>query len=1340
MRIAFLYCLFFILSLMAFPSRLCAQIFLMDNSPALTCSGTFYDDGGPAGNYGNSQNLTKTFTSLSNQRLRFKFNQFASSTSDLLKIYDGTSANAPIINTLFTSLLATDSIVESTGSSLTFVWTTNASGTAPGWSAGISCFGQAITEYNMRDDSTVTACEGVFYDDGGQNGSYGNDLDYNQTFCSGTAGPFLLQFTFLQLEADDELKIYDGSNTSGTLLASYTRGSVAQPFITPNNCITFRFISNSLSLGNNAGWRAFFTCNNPTLPASASNFNISNGTRTVPCSGNFYDQGGPNQAYSELINPYTQTLRSANGSRLSFDFTSFSLEQGSDFLYIYDGPSRSYPLIGIYSNNSPPDFISTGDAVTFHFQGNGGNQGPSGWRATFTCAGPAFPEFSMGNQTISACTGRWFDPAGPENNTIAEGTTTQTFCAPQGKRLVFNFLPEYINTPTTYIGSPALTNEDSIYVYDGNSTASPLKAIQFGGANRAGFMGFEKIVSSGNCITFRFKKNSANPINWWASFTCEDFPEPELFLGKTGIRYIQAGNFTDDGGPERNYEMDIFNFVGGTTRIRSSIPGARIQASFSEFSTEANRDILQITNGSTVTDYSGNNSPGLVTSTGEELIFNWSTDASDVFSGWKATFSLLHNVPMVGTLNQAAYCQGSQMIFPFTSPTQSANNVFTAQLSDENGSFANPTNIGSAPGVSGGSLAATLPNGLITSGQYRIRILASESALVGLPSLPFGIRPAPAKPDSIFGTENLCAGTTRYAYSIGSVPFATSYNWTIPPDGTLWSGQGTNSIEVSWTTAGQKTISVSSVNSCEASVSESKIITVNAIQPLFASISSPTQTYACQATPVSFSSTVPASPGLTYQWRLNGNNIPGATQPVYIFNNPTANFNVSLQVTAPANSCFSNNTTTSNALSFIYAGITNVAVSIVANTTNICAGQSVVFNSNVTNLGTQGTLSWRINGNSFPGNTSGSFTRNDFSNGDQISLVVNSSALCANPLPAISDTITLVVNPVLALSASITSPSGSNQVCVGQSITLQANGVNVGPNPGYQWFRNGNTISGATASTYTTPSNLTGNQNFTVRVTGSASCISPQQINSPPFALTILSVQAPQAVGDTVCRQGVANLQAVGLGSEFRWYHSATGGSPIPGQITPLFVSPFLTATDTFFVSQVQSNCEGPRTPVLAYVNPFNNATFSASGPPIVLSANPANGQSYSWLQDGLPIPGANQNTYTPVQSGNYSVIIGLDNCTDTSAAQLIIITSNSQIETKSHWIIFPNPGQGKLMIEGNGLESIQLFDGLGRILLSEKWLGNSGKAFDFSHLPKGIYQVRLEGMGKRESKKWVLE
>lgn len=81
---------------------------------------------------------------------------------------------------------------------------------------------------------------------------------------------------------------------------------------------------------------------------------------------------------------------------------------------------------------------------------------------------------------------------------------------------------------------------------------------------------------------------------------------------------------------------------------------------------------------------------------------------------------------------QGTYCPGNAISIPFQAfGIIGSNNIFTAQLSNSNGSFTNPTILGAATGNSSGVINATIPFGTATGSGYRIRVVSSLPNFTG---------------------------------------------------------------------------------------------------------------------------------------------------------------------------------------------------------------------------------------------------------------------------------------------------------------------------------------------------------------------------------------------------------------------------------------------------------------------------------------------------------------------------------------------------------------------------------------------------------------------------------
>ncbi|MBI5219303.1 MAG: T9SS type A sorting domain-containing protein [Bacteroidia bacterium] len=139
--------------------------------------------------------------------------------------------------------------------------------------------------YNMSNAGTISTCSGTFYDSGGPSGSYNNSETFQMTFCSNMLGSQIsLSFTsFNSEQCCDHIKIYDGPNTSGFLMAQ-AEGSnpsvIVGQILTSNNgtptqygCLTVTWTSDGSVT--NTGWVALISCTFPCQPFTVNIVNPS---------------------------------------------------------------------------------------------------------------------------------------------------------------------------------------------------------------------------------------------------------------------------------------------------------------------------------------------------------------------------------------------------------------------------------------------------------------------------------------------------------------------------------------------------------------------------------------------------------------------------------------------------------------------------------------------------------------------------------------------------------------------------------------------------------------------------------------------------------------------------------------------------------------------------------------------------------------------------------------------------------------------------------------------------------------------------------------------------------
>ncbi|RYZ53352.1 MAG: hypothetical protein EOP49_07490, partial [Sphingobacteriales bacterium] len=113
-----------------------------------------------------------------------------------------------------------------------------------------------------------------------------------------------------------------------------------------------------------------------------------------------------------------------------------------------------------------------------------------------------------------------------------------------------------------------------------------------------------------------------------------------------------------------------------------------------------------------------------------EAVGNIYFDMSNANFSITATASL--TTIATGAVSPLSLCAGAGISVPFTiDAAAQAGNVFTAQLSNANGSFANPVNIGNVSSTSASTINATIPAGTAAGSGYRIRVISSAPVVTG---------------------------------------------------------------------------------------------------------------------------------------------------------------------------------------------------------------------------------------------------------------------------------------------------------------------------------------------------------------------------------------------------------------------------------------------------------------------------------------------------------------------------------------------------------------------------------------------------------------------------------
>lgn len=162
------------------------------------------------------------------------------------------------------------------------------------------------------------------------------------------------------------------------------------------------------------------------------------------------------------------------------------------------------------------------------------------------------------------------------------------------------------------------------------------------------------------------------------------------------------------------------------------------------------------------------------------------------------------------------------------------------------------------------------------------------------------------------------------------------------------------------------------------------------------------------------------------------------------------------------------------------------------------------------------------------------------------------------------------------------------------------------------------------------------------------------------------------------------------------------------------------------------------------------NLTVSSPLPPAISyidgTMKIAGTGTIQWYINGAVIPGATTSTYTPVQSGLYSVFLkDVNGCSATSDLLTINILATESENPFSTYVAFPNPTIDLLNIGlpqvNAGNYAIEIIDMNGRIFLRDNIRlepGSNQLKIDISKIPVGTYVVRLPDVLNQPSMKFI--
>lgn len=352
---------------------------------------------------------------------------------------------------------------------------------------------------------------------------------------------------------------------------------------------------------------------------------------------------------------------------------------------------------------------------------------------------------------------------------------------------------------------------------------------------------------------------------------------------------------------------------------------------------------------------------------------------------------------------------------------------------------------------------------------------------------------------------------------------------------------------------------------------------------------------------------------LVLTWSINGVSIGQSEQLSYL---PSGSGQQTISVNADGD--FTNSTSGSHTYTITTSGAP-IPISY-SGSTSICQGSTL----SLTLPSGYDNFTWNTGDttSAITVSQSGTYSATMTSVGAGCSFSSNSLSIAVNPLPV----------------ASVTTASGDFDFCDGSSLTLQA----PAGQSGYQWYKDGSTVTGATSETLS----AVASGSYTIQVTNADGCSSlsaAQTVtkNVNPTAIISAGSALSFCDGGSVTLTGPSNMS-------YLWSDASTSQSLVlssSGQVG-------LTITDANGCSATASTVDVNVYSVPTLAVTAASSTSICQGEGVTLQAS-GGFSSYAWSSGAT-----NQNLIVNA-AGSYSVTgTTSDGCTTTSSAQSVTVNA----------------------------------------------------------------------------------
>ncbi len=584
---------------------------------------------------------------------------------------------------------------------------------------------------------------------------------------------------------------------------------------------------------------------------------------------------------------------------------------------------------------------------------------------------------------------------------------------------------------------------------------------------------------------------------------------------------------------------------------------------------------------------------------------------------------------------------------------------------------------------SGTSIAQTLTATGTTPGTVTYSITPSANDCTGTTvDVTVTVNPEPTV--NTVTDQELCHNESTTAITFAGT--ATDFQWTNdnPSIGLAGSGTGNIAAFTAINTSGTPevaTITVTPIYSnggetCSGSTEEFTI-TVNPIVHPAVQITIVGSATICEGETAEFTSNVTGT-GIytpTYQWQINGVDVPNEDGTTFSYSNFNNGDKVTLDVWTDA-PCSQTGT------AFGYTMTVNptvaTTVSILESSDEICSDETIDVSATIVEGGTSPGIEWQSNIGSgwgaIAGETSTELTSYSPVDGEQIRVIVTSDATCPQNNNDTSEIVTISVTDLIEPTVTISADNTS--ICPGETITFTVDSeTHPGTNPSYQWKVNGINV-GTDLPTYSTAS-LSDGDYVTVEMTSNARCASPAAVLSNQVDIIVLpgtpAIPAAITGNNAVCPATTETytIASVADATTYTWTVPAgwsivsgqnsetitvtTGGGGTSGNIS-------VTAGNSCETSAARTlavNVGTLSSPATAISNPNDNTCEGTSKTLTLSGGSLGTGAQWVWYETncGTGQVGTGTSITVNPSPGTYTYWVRAEGTCDTTACYSVDVT-----------------------------------------------------------------------------------